>query len=176
MLKRLKNVLKNTEVHFTDYAEFMSLYKFKPLSAANSVLFSIWRFNEIKTYDKNLNHVCDREPISGYIYQLVFSDATLDEIEEHFIKFKDLNLNNDWFSFILVIKEGAEDEALEKMIKRNNGIDIIDIKYIKRQNEIFRLWAKIMGYPIFEVDFSNDFDEEQNNIINLITSWVEHGV
>ncbi|AER41487.1 hypothetical protein [Epinotia aporema granulovirus] len=162
-LKSLQDVYN---VHFEDYKEVSDELQLGTDRVSDQFLYLLYRKRNIYTSG---NHLFDRDPICTLLYHFIF-DNTEDAVIEKYCKLiKEYGLNKEYESLILMTIPGQESLIVEAMIKRGNGIDLLDENYVKRQNHVFEIWARIMNYRTYYVDYKRSLNEQQEEIRCILT-------
>lgn len=117
--------------------------------------------------------VIDRSPIASFLYPMMFNGSSKTEMIE---QMKKINLNDDEIVFMILPTIDSYNTILNRMKKRNNQLDILNIDYIKIQYEAF--YTVVSSCPdnirlfiidtFTEVDFAKHIDYITLEIYNLL--------
>lgn len=163
VLKKLQSCYK---VHFVDYKEASDQFKLCDNKVLNGFLYALYRSRD-HCITKG-RHLFDREPCAALLYQLVFNNSSDEEVEKYARVIKASGINERWQSLILLAAPGTEDVVVDVMVRRGNGLDWLDAEYVRRQNRVFKIWARVMGYSTYTVDHTKDLDRQQLEIEYII--------
>ncbi|ANF29753.1 ORF-105 [Catopsilia pomona nucleopolyhedrovirus] len=147
-----------------DYKEACNKYSFLSNKAADQVMTTIYNAYVILNEEEGAVH--DRSVIDTIVYDCLFRNVPADKFITYIEKFKILNekwLQSNYFIFVVA---GDEAKTLERMIKRNNGIDMLTIDYVKKQNMYFTLAANVLGKEIVSIVEFSDMENVVQKIIN----------
>lgn len=154
-------------VHMSDYKEVCDMLKLGADRVLDGMVYIMHRLTLIDA-DKLRRNVFDREPASSVLYRLVFDDATPETINKYCNIILKTGINKKWRSIILLPCDGQDHLVVEMMKKRNNGYDWMDLEYVQRQRKVFKIWAFVMGYDVFYIDYTKDLTVQQDEIIAKI--------
>lgn len=159
------------EVLFTDYFEFCE----KTGDVLNTVhtkekfsIFNTW-------YNKLLNDssakFIDRSPLSGSFYRWINGDYSDEYIKRALHLYEATGIFEGYLYVVFLPMEGTETYLLENMKRRNNGIDMYTLDYIKNQIHVFKLIIETFPkyVKMIVIDPSKNFDVQQNDIIKQLT-------
>ncbi|AUF81621.1 nicotinamide riboside kinase 1 [Malacosoma neustria nucleopolyhedrovirus] len=176
ILKRIMEDLADSDrirVHLSDYKEASDILQMNPREPVlNGMSYIIYRLNMGEQYDSTKIHLCDRQPASAMIYYMIFNNYDDEKVIEYFTWMKRNRLTEVWKSIILLPKAGQEKLVKNMMVKRANGVDVCTEKYVSDQRRVFELWAKIMNYPVVEIDFEQPLESQQRNIIDQVYKMI----
>lgn len=118
------------------------------------------------------DHVHDRLPFSNICYALIFAvinkEKTMEDVKSYFKLMKGLEIfPPTWRSLILVSSDPHA--VLEQMKVRANGIDVLNINYVKIQDLVFECFAAEFDMPILKINV-----EKPLEMINTICAFVHH--
>ncbi|QDL57064.1 TMK [Dione juno nucleopolyhedrovirus] len=139
-----------------DYKEACDKYAFLKNKAADEIMTTVYNAYTILNEVEGAVH--DRCVIDAIVYDCLFRDVPIDKFAKYIENVKVLNeewLKSNYFVFLIA---GDEAQTLDRMVKRANGIDVMTIEYVRKQNEYFTLAATVLGkeiVPIFEFDDMN---------------------
>lgn len=157
----LKSLQRVYNVHFEDYKEVSDEMQLGTDRVSDQFLYLLYRKRTVYTSG---NHLFDRDPISTLLYHFIFDNTDDNVIEKYCGLIKKYGLNEGWESLILMTAPGQESLVVEVMTKRGNGIDLLDEHYVKRQNRVFEIWARIMNYRTYYIDYERNLGEQQEEI------------
>ena len=136
--------------------------------------------NDAMKYPERV-HVYDRTPEASIIYQIIFANLAGDTFDERGLRLyldalKEVKktIHFKFCALVMLCKRGQEKLCVEVMKRRNNNIDILTEKYVTVQNRVFAIYAQVMGYPTFEVDYTKDLTEQQAEITNALESLIDY--
>nr|ARX71994.1 dutpase-like protein [Erinnyis ello granulovirus] len=137
-----------------DYKETCDKYSFLKNKVDDPIMSVI--YNAYTILNEKEDAVHDRCVIDAIVYDCLFKNVDVADFSVYMERFK--LLNEDWLksNYFLFVVAGDEAKTLERMIKRNNGIDLMTIDYVKKQNMYFTLAANILGKEIIPI---SDFDD-----------------
>nr|AHN92054.1 hypothetical protein AsGV015 [Agrotis segetum granulovirus] len=164
-------ILKQLEgkfcVHLTDYKEIREQLQLTESKVLSEFVYLLYRLcDEVKTGSGR--HIFDRQPVAAILYQLIHLNAPDSVVFRYARLIKYNNWNKNWFSLIILTKEGQEENVVETMVERDNGIDWAAKEYVLRQNRVFKIWADVMEYPVYYFDYKKDFNKQQKEIILIV--------
>lgn len=153
------------KVALVDYAEFHNTTK--NLKLAEKIFDSLY----IAWYNKNsmTGHLIDRSPVSNVLYGLIYAGSSDEECEDAFRGIKALGILDDLNILVFLPKEGTEQTIVDKMIHRNNGIDLWSLEYVKAQKRVFTHFATYFRLQVLEIDITNNMTEEMERVYNEVT-------
>lgn len=167
-LKKLKS--DGVSVGLLDYFEFLQNNPL--LGDLTNSMYSAWLANHHQWYD-----VIDRSLYSNMLYNFIFklmgaTDDEYDNIVDCLTKFlKNLRPLNGDKIYILLVREEQFAAVVENMERRNNGIDVLTIDYVKTQNFVFDLFADCLGLKKVYIDVY-DFESSYKNLYDEIKNIV----
>ena len=166
ILNRLAKTNKYT-VHMVDYKEVSDLLNLGEDPVLDGMIYTMYRasFTKHETVD-GTKHIFDREPASALLYRMIFADSNTEQITRYCELLKRVKeaQSTKYESIILMPKCGQEHIVVGMMTKRGNGIDWLDVEYVRRQCKVFTIWAQVMNYKIMYVDYTKNLDEQQTRI------------
>ncbi|QOD39978.1 Maph15 [Matsumuraeses phaseoli granulovirus] len=160
-------------VHLIDYKEISDQLGLRNDPTLDGIIYLMYRDN-YKVPKNFCRHVFDREPTSALLYRFVQFNSDDATVRKYCTLVKKMGVNKHWTSIILLPRQGQEDIVVELMKKRNNGIDWLNVEYVKRQCRIFTIWADVMDYDVVYIDYNKNLHEQQTNIINKIHEMCCH--
>lgn len=124
--------------------------------------------------EPDLVHYFDRSNVSSVLYAHVFQPTFSPELlEKDCVILKKCGIMEPWTNtLILLCKEGQEELVVEKMTARGNGLDVLSVDYVNVQNRAFKVWAKVFGYPTYTIDFTQPFDKQQEEIVEILDGFL----
>lgn len=137
----------NISPEYTDYYELsQQVPEFKKKHQDSEVQI-IYTINQVLKSTTTVSKIFDRSPISDLLYSLIFEEQNTPGLGQQKLREK---LQWDLFVktceryptlYILIENDDnqAEDDILEKMQHRNNGLDVLNKSYIVAQRTIFRM-------------------------------------
>ncbi|ACI28765.1 agip63 [Agrotis ipsilon multiple nucleopolyhedrovirus] len=173
MLSKLKNH-SNLTVHLSDYKELHDKHHFD--HRVGSLLYAAHRYMTDGEASSCLSlDVYDRHPMEALVYDTMNKGINLEDTGKIFNQCVDIGLTRNWKCIIMRVKPGTEAHVVGMMRKRNNGIDRIDDKYVREQDERFGVFAKCVNATEYVIDCSGNIDEQQRELqqymLNLIYKW-----
>jgi DNA 3'-phosphatase len=176
----LKNLyFRDLTVHLTDYKELHDKYKFD--HRVGGILYVAHRYMNIIEQLKNKDdfetalQIYDRHPMESIVYETMRQNIDLEETRKIFDDCAAMGLVFDFKPIIMRIKPGTESHVVRMMKERGNGIDLMDEKYVRDQNERFEIFARSFGADEYIIDCSKNITEQQIEIkqyfFNLIYKW-----
>lgn len=158
-------------VHMVDYKEVSDMFGLGEDFVLDGIIYTMYRasFTKHETVD-GTKHIFDREPGSSLLYRLIFTDASIEQITKYckLLKRVKETQSTKYKSIILIPKCGQEHIVVSMMKVRGNGIDWLDVEYVRRQCKVFTIWAHVMKYKIIYVDYTKNLDEQQTKICEEI--------
>lgn len=150
----------NNKVALVDYAEFHKTTE--NLKLTEKIFDSLY----IAWYNKNsmTGHLIDRSPVSNVLYGLIFAGSTDEECEDAFRGIKALGLIANMKILVFLPKDGTEETVVDKMMYRNNGIDIWSLEYVEAQKRVFSRFAEYFSLKVLEVDITSNMTKELERI------------
>ena len=130
---------------YTDYFE-LSLqnpeFKSKHQDPEVQIIYTI---NQVLKSTISIPKIFDRSPISDLLYSLVFEEKAKLEAGknklEAMLEWELFRSTCEKYKTLYILidddDKGAEDDILQKMKNRNNGLDVLDRDYITAQRTIF---------------------------------------
>lgn len=110
--------------------------------------------------------VHDRSVLDGIIYDCMFRKIDMPVFTRHISNFKRMNerwLMENYFMFLL---SGDDEGTLERMLRRNNGIDIMTLDYVEQQNRYFGAAARILEKDVMYVHGPDDILKIVSKIVS----------
>ncbi|CAH2088321.1 unnamed protein product [Euphydryas editha] len=172
LLQRLENEHPDWAIHYSDYAAFVEKFDLDCGDGQkNSLLYTANRFKwEV---DPRQVNIFDRHPVTTIVYSYVFEKVcNMDKMMKHFQVAK--AISPPCKGIVLLPKPGQYELVVNQMKKRNSVLDSINLEYVKKQTTIFRVWAQVFEFPVFEVDYLN-LDQEQDKIVSVMNDLVMKG-
>lgn len=160
IVSRLKS--QGYKARVGDYKEACDKYSFLKNKAKDHVMTTI--YNSYTILNEKDGAVHDRCVIDAIVYDCLFQNVPLKEFTAYMEKFKFLNaewLKSNYFIFLIA---GDASKTLNRMLQRNNGIDLMTIDYVNKQNEYFTLAANILEKDIVPIFEFNDMEIVLNKI------------
>lgn len=160
IVSRLKS--QGYKARVGDYKEACDKYSFLKNKANDHVMTTI--YNSYTILNEKDGAVHDRCVIDAIVYDCLFQKVALKEFTAYMEKFKILNaewLKSNYFIFLIA---GDASKTLNRMIQRDNGIDLMTIDYVNKQNEYFTLAANILEKDIVPIFEFNDMEIVLNKI------------
>lgn len=171
MLKKFEE-LPNFSVHYCDYKEISERYKLT--TSLSGMMYGMHRMRSDETSAVDGHHnVFDRQPASALLYQCIFNNCDDEELQKNFDTIEALKLSRNYKSIIMLIEPGQESLVVDMMRRRNNGIDIMTEEYVRRQNHVFRAWARFNNYVTFTIDFKKNLNAQQDELFEIILNVFE---
>lgn len=152
-------------VHFTDYYELTREYPWTLRRSEDTGIGAATVLLETSRFLKSGPSIFDRSPLSSIIFGKIFhkysSDGDLNMSRGEISELVDLcrtivsayNLKDK----IKIFLESDEELLVHRMYRRQNGIDILDVKYVRLQNRIYRKLAKAFDFEIFNMSETSLF-------------------
>lgn len=121
------------------------------------------------------NHLHDRSPLANIIYDLIHQ--VLEEQQTEEAAYEDLEkimpllrpMLRDWFVIVLESSE-TDEHLLNRMKKRNNGIDVMSLEYVRLQNNFWNFLANKLGLLRLCVSDWPTLHFEVARLVNLLIS------
>ncbi|AKR14204.1 dUTPase [Dasychira pudibunda nucleopolyhedrovirus] len=145
-----------------DYKEACDKYAFLKNKACDPVLTTIYNAYTVLNEEEGAVH--DRCVIDAIVYDCLLKNMPTDEFCAYIEKFKMLNekwLTSNYFIFLVA---GNAAQTLDRMLKRNNGIDEMTIEYVEKQNTYFALAARLLKKELVTIFEFNDMEVVVNKI------------
>lgn len=132
------------------------------------------QLEHMKTFP-NKQFVYDRSFLASYCYSIIFDSSkwvyNVDSGVEELVDFKlpkEILLYMKKLGDIIIFIAGDPEYTLQLMNKRANGIDILTVDYILRQNIIFTRLADLLGAPKIIIDVDISREELYKQIKNFV--------
>lgn len=103
-----------------------------------------WYSSREKLYD-----VVDRSPLSPVLYRVIHNK------DAEFSSIIPLLKPVDGTILVFTTAPGQEQHVVDAMKARNNGIDVLEVDYVKRQNKIFKEFIQHFNLPSIEVGYKD---------------------
>ncbi|UXX41826.1 nicotinamide riboside kinase [Psilogramma increta granulovirus] len=166
ILKRLAKTNKYT-VHMSDYKEVSELLELGEDTVLDAIVYTMYRsaFTKHETL-KCSKHIFDRDPASSLFYRMVAANSSTEQITKYCKILKSVKeaQHTKYESIILIPMSGQEEIVVSMMTQRGNGIDWLDVEYVRRQCKVFTIWAQMMNYKIIYIDYTKNLYEQQTKI------------
>ncbi|CAK1579814.1 unnamed protein product [Parnassius mnemosyne] len=171
LLKRFAATNKKVTVHLSDFAEVIQELDLQNKKTA-PLIYTAARVAEMAKCSAGV-HIFDRVAITSVLYTHIFNedddDARHDSILADCASLKKSGLMADWGrTLIMLTKPGQEDELVENMRKRGNGLDWLSVEYVRRQNQVFKIFAEQFGLPVYELDLAKSWTDQQDEIVKFL--------
>lgn len=120
-------------------------------------------------------HLHDRSPLANIVYDLIHKvlenyqteESAYEEIEQTIPLLRPML--REWFIIILESDE-TNQGLLARMQKRNNGIDIMSLEYVRLQNNFWSFIARQLGLLCLRTSDWSALHFEVARLVNLLTS------
>ncbi|QEI03520.1 HISP [Spodoptera cosmioides nucleopolyhedrovirus] len=175
ILKMLTSENDRLDVFMSDYKELHDKYKFD--HRVGSLLYAAHRYlvqgAESSTLD--VIQVYDRHPMEALVYDTMNKGIDLEDTRKIFDDCVAMGFGHNFKPIIMRIKPGTESHVVRMMKERNNGIDSMDEKYVRDQNERFEIFARSFSADEYIIDCSKNITEQQVEIkrhfFNMLHRW-----
>nr|ANY57403.1 hypothetical protein PhopGVgp014 [Phthorimaea operculella granulovirus]QBH65849.1 hypothetical protein PhopGVgp014 [Phthorimaea operculella granulovirus]QBH66109.1 hypothetical protein PhopGVgp014 [Phthorimaea operculella granulovirus]QBH66239.1 hypothetical protein PhopGVgp014 [Phthorimaea operculella granulovirus]QBH66369.1 hypothetical protein PhopGVgp014 [Phthorimaea operculella granulovirus] len=166
ILARLKHDSKYC-VHLIDFKMLSDQLCLGVEPAIDSMIYLMFR-DHYNNVDREKRNIFDREPASAMLYRLIFANCDDTTVYRYCKMVKSMGVYKNWRSLILVPRHGQEEIVVQMMKKRNNGIDWMNVEYVKRQKRVFTIWAEVMDYNIVYIDYEKSLDRQQDMVVKMV--------
>lgn len=157
LLKELEK--EGYTVAFTDYCEFKE--KFEQFLNIGNPFYTQW--HRIKSL--GMQYV-DRSPLANLLYACIFANEPPELFDELLS-----NLEVSENIVVMLPMPSSFHRLLEKMIERNNGIDILDISYIQKQYDVFQKFATKFNLKTFVIDYNEELDSQFKFVLDELKTF-----
>lgn len=154
-IQRMKDPKNKIDYLLMDYLEMTEKYPIflkKFMQSEMEAAYSIKFMQEIIKTDPDFTYFVDRSPISGILYSIIIKlmNGQIKNDSESILKeLKCIEVLDKYNINFIIPQEIHYYQILERMKKRNNGIDNMTLEYIDFQTKVFKLIGE--QYNIFMI-------------------------
>lgn len=167
----------NCRVHLSDYHE-MGIALGLQGGCADALIYTSVRASRFQPTREEppLVHYFDRSNFASVAYAHIFRPGGFSPelLRADCERLKAAGVMKPWArTLVLLTKPGQEADLVERMARRNNGLDLVTEDYVRRQNEAFRIWAEVFGYRTYTLDTTVSMDLQQDAILAILDEFLE---
>lgn len=167
----LRRLASQYTVGFHDYAEYRELTGGDP-----GKNYTSWHADKTKLIERGF---IDRSPYANDLYTLVYDVLNNkckkpDDFDERLRAIPVTKYPNEMTIIFLPANEESYPVMVENMKKRANGIDRLDIEYVRAQTIVFREYAVYNNLFVVYIDFSDtQYIQKYYNLYRLLCTLIK---